>query len=475
MASAPRRSGPILIKGAFWGLLVADGSVPVGIDGDSAGTVIAGSGRVLGSVQPEDDVETLVASGRWAAWVAYHLYDDDGPGSYDYVIHLASITGKPVRRVVATCQTASGVVAVGGPTLAYGCGSSTIDLTSLTTGRKQSVTADGPVDELQISGHYLAAAIDSNSELPYPSDVSQEVEVFDLRSMAVANRVVTPARIESYAMSTSGAVATTQGYYELNPPEFYINNDAGDECQHPSPVVVQAIGQPPRVIDTRACPYPLVSAGSRFAYARIEGSGAAVVIADLAGRRQIVRWLGRFRSGLTLYALAANPKSVLYTDGTCDGISSFLQPLSRRAKPERAAPIACPVMATLPRRLTLPTGNRGSTPREVHFTIRCPIGCTDAGVTLSSTSGPTGFNDSGISLAPGRQGRVSAFWTPSRTKKPVTAFADVGGMNRTGTWTLSARPTIRITFCDPQHATCRRKLTPSTWAPPRGQLRPPLA
>jgi hypothetical protein len=467
MASAPRRSGPTLIKGAFWELLVADGSVPVGIYGDSAGTVMTGTGRVLGSVQPEDDVETLVASGRWAAWVADHLYDDTGPGAYDYVIHLASITGTPVRRVVATCQTASGVVAVGGPTLAYGCGSSTIDLTSLASGRKQSVTADGPVDELQISGHYLAAAIDS--QVPYPFGISQEVEVFDLRAMAVANRVMTPARIESYAISTSGAVATTQGYYALNPPEFYNNNDAGDECQHPSPLVVQPIGQPARMIDTRACPYPLVSAGSRFAYARIEGSGAAVVIADLAGRRQVVRWLGRSRSELTLYALAANAQSVLYTDGTCanadggfPGISSFLQPLSRRAEPERAAPVACPVAAKLPRRLTLPTAKRGSQPREVHFTIRCPIGCTDAGVTLSSASAPTGFNDYGISLASGRHGRVPAFWTPSPTDKPVTAFADVGGMNRTGTWTLTARRTIRITFCNPQHATCRRKLTPST-------------
>ncbi|MDQ6778983.1 MAG: hypothetical protein M3071_22795 [Actinomycetota bacterium] len=458
-----------MIKGAFWELLVADGSVPVGLYGDSAGTVMTGSGRVVGNVPPEDQVETLVASGRWAAWVAYHLYNDDGPGAYDYVIHLASITGKPVRRVVATCQTASGVVAVGGPTLAYGCGSSRIDLMSLTSGRKQSVTADGPVDELEISGHYLAAAIDS--ELPYPFGVSQEVEVFDLRSIAVANRVMTPARIESYAISTSGAVATTQGFYALNPPLFY-NNYAGDECQHPSHLVVQPIGRPARTIDTRACPFPVVSAGSRFVYSRIEGSGAAVVIADPAGRRQVVRWLGRSRNELTLYALAANARSVLYTDGTCanadggfPGISSFLQPLSNRAKPRPAAPIACPVAAKLPRRLTLPTGKRGSRPREVQFTIRCPIGCTDAGVTLSTTSGPTGFNDYGISLASGRQGRARAFWTPSPTNKPVTAFADVGGLNRTGTWTLSTKRTIRITFCNPQHATCRRKLTPSTAGP----------
>jgi hypothetical protein len=491
-------SRPVLVTSPFWPSLIADGSVPVGyslnVESGDPGVVNTSGGRVLARIGPSDNLQQLIAAGSSAAWVLDHLLDP-GSGTFADEVVLGSLSGKPKVRVLTGCVDTDAVAAIEVSAIAYGCNSvrvpgslafmpvRVVHVMNLVSGASASVNTDGPVVGIRMSGSYLAAAIDTTAS-PYPADwASKEVEVFDVRSMQVVTRVMAANWIQSFAISSSGAVAMTQ---DTNPPfESIIDGKrltrragaatassvlntgvTGDACTHADPLVVAAIGQAPIVMDASACPTPVSAAGERFVYPRIQAAGAALVSADLAGRRTVLRRLGRAHGLLTLYQIATNGHAVLYTDGTCRysggdlGVSVFSQRLTDVAAPVAARPVGCPVTSRLPARVTLPAGRRTW---AFNVLIGCPHGCSNPAISLALPGAGAGTVGGGTAtgLAPGRHLniRVRCHYACGARNPPTSLVATVRAPDRTGALITYATRTVHITYCNAKQAACRRKLT----------------
>jgi hypothetical protein len=492
-------SRPMLVGSPFWPSLIAQGSVPVGynlnVGSGNPGVVNTSGGRVLARIGSSDDLRQLIASGSSAAWVLHHLLDP-GSGTFADEVVLGSLSGKPSVRVLTSCVGTAAVAAIEVSSLAYGCNAVRVRgslafmpvrvvlVMNLASGAKASVDTDGPVVGIEMSGSYLAAAIDTTAS-PYPADwASKEVEVFDLRSMQVVNRVMAADWVQSFAISSSGAVAITQ---DTSPPfQSIIDGErltrrvgpastsgvlntgvTGDACAHADPLVFAAIGQAPKVMDSSACPTPVSAAGGRFVYARIQAAGAALVSADLSGRRRVLRRLGRAHGLLTLYQVATNGHDVLYTDGTCRysggdlGVSVFRQRLTDVAAPAAARPVGCPVTSRLPARVTLPAGRFTW---AFNVVIGCPQGCSNPAISLDlpGAGADTVGRGARTGLAPGRHLNIGVRcnYACGAHKPPTTLVATVQAPDRTGALITYATREIHITYCNAKKAACRRKLTP---------------
>jgi hypothetical protein len=491
-------SRPMLVRSPFWPSLIADGSVPVGYDlnveSGNPGVVNTSGGRVLARISTSDNLQQLIASGSSAAWVLDHVLDP-GSGTFADEVVLGSLSGKPKVRVLTSCAGTDAVAAIEVSALAYGCNSvrvpgslafmpvRVVHVMNLASGAKASVNTDGPVVGIKMSGSYLAAAINTTAS-PYPADwASKEVEVFDLRSMQVVNRVMASNWIQSLAISSSGAVAMTQ---DPTPPfQSIIDGERltrragaasessvlhrgvpGAACTHADPLVVAAIGQAPTVMDSSACPTPVSAAGERFVYARIQAAGAALVIADVAGRRTVLRRLGQAHGLLTLHQIATSAHAVLYTDGTCRysggdlGVSVFSQDLTDVAAPAAAKPVGCPVTSRLPARVTLPAGR---STWAFNVMIACPQGCNNPAISLDLPGAGAGTVGGGTAtgLAPGRHLniRVRCHYACGARNPPTTLVATVRAPDRTGALITYATRTIHITYCNATKAACHQKLT----------------
>jgi hypothetical protein len=484
-------SGPVLVSSPFWPSLIAVGSVPVGYDGeyDDGGVINTIGGERIGRIADADELERLSASGSAVVWVRNSLVGEDGPGEYADQVVLGSVSGTPRPRVVTSCQVYPGshgavaIEALGPSELVFGCTDSTSVTGSFATTRVVHVMAlpgrttrvlmaDGPVIEMHISGNYLAVAVATPPGAPGvpPGIGSEEVEVFDLRSMQVVDRVIAADWIQAFAVSSTGTVAMIEGSTPamlelLHIPYGGIDgayDDAygGEACPRPAPLVVAPVGAPSRVLDSGACPSVVQIAGARLIYARIEGRGAALMSSDEIGRRTVLRWLGRAHGVLSLDEVAATQNRVLYTEGTCRysggnvGVSAYTQMLAKVASPRRAAPVACPVIGRLPAHVMLPAG-KGA--KSFTVMIRCPRGCSNPEIRLGGVGDGTAPN-----AAPGRRVRLIVRMNDLLVgaPPPTTVIATLGSWDRTGRFITYATRTIRIRYCNATQPSCRRKLTP---------------
>jgi hypothetical protein len=472
--------------------LIAIGSVPVGYDWDfnDVGVINTIDGRRIARIASTDVLERLSASGSAVAWVRWSLIGNDGPGEYADEVVLGSVSGTPRPRVVTSCPIfpgspgTVGLEALGPSELAFGCTDSTdvtgsfaatrvVHVMALPGRTTRVLTADGPVLEMHISGNYLAAAVATPPGAPgvLPGIGSEEVEVFDLRSMQVVDRVVATDWIQAFTVFSTGTVAMIEGSataeLELlhGSADGYEEAYGGEACSYPASLVLAPVGAPSRVLDSSACPSVIQTAGTRLFYARIQGRGAALVSSDETGRRTILRWLGRAHGVLTLDEVAATQNRVLYTEGTCRysrgnvGVSTYTQKFAKVASPGPAAPVACPVIARLPAHVTLPAG-KGA--KSFTVMIRCPRGCSNPEITLNQIDGTDVGGGRARNATPGRRVRliVRIYESVIGAPAPTKVIATVGSWDRTARFITYATRTIRIRYCNAIQPSCRRRLTP---------------
>lgn len=484
-ATADGASGPVMVRTPFWASLIAGGSVSVGDDLNFAtgrNRIDTQYGKVLTRIVPQDGLEQLMASGGSVVWVLSHLFDNTGPGAYEDQVVLASLSGKPHLHVLASCVETGAVAAIDGSTLVYGCNGVIprnavvpvpvrfVHVMNLAGGAKSVLGADGAVLSIQISGHYVAAAINTMAT-PYVGDgASEEIEVFDLRSMTVVGRVRTTAWIQSFGVSTSGAVALTEDasfQSSLQNPPPSEAGYGGQGCQRSEPLFVVPIGGVARMFDPNACAGPVEGAGARFVYPRIEGSGAALVSSGPTGRRIVLRRLGRAHGLLMLYAVATSARTVLYTVGTCRysggdlGVSTFAQPVATPGPLAPVGALGCPARGRLPAHVTLPLSQPM---RAFHVRVGCPRGCSNAVVTLNlpGRDGPGAGGGTAAGVAPGGRVLVSVRCDIGcEGRHPAKSLiATLATPDRTGILITYATRTIHVSYCNAAQAACREKLTP---------------
>jgi hypothetical protein len=469
--------------------------VPVGYDWDfdDVGVINTIDGRRIARIASTDELERLSASGSAVAWVRYSLIGDDGPGAYADEVVLGSVSGTPRPRVVTSCSIfplSPGEVAIealGPSELAYGCTDSTdvtgsfaatrvVHVMALPGRTTRVLTADGPVLEMHISGNYLAAAVATPAGAPgvLPGIGSEEVEVFDLRSMQVVDRVVATDWIQAFTVFSTGTVAMIEGsaaaelellHSSASSADGYDEAYGGESCPYPASLVLAPVGAPSRVLDSSACASVIQTAGTRLIYARIQGRGAALVSSDEIGRRTVLRWLGRAHGVLTLDEVAATRNRVLYTEGTCRyshgnvGVSTYSQKLAKVASLRPAAPVACPVIVRLPAHVTLPAG-KGA--KSFTVMIRCPRGCSNPEITLNQIDGTVAGGGRARNATPGRRVRLIVRMNDALVvaPEPTKVIATVGSWDRTARFITYATRTIRIRYCNATQPSCRRRLTP---------------